>query len=161
MLLSSHLLGEVQEICDRVGVIAGGRLLVESTVAELRGGDRDPARRAEPLDRALAVAMRVGRRRRGRGRRRGAAGVRAGRPAPELARALVAADVDVHELHTVERSLEDVFFDLTRTQLPRGGAGMTAVLTPAVPLARGTRAELLPAAALAGALGAGRRLARC
>ena len=40
VLLSSHLLAEVQEICDRVGVIAGGRLLVESTVAELRGGDR-------------------------------------------------------------------------------------------------------------------------
>jgi ABC-2 type transport system ATP-binding protein len=37
VLLSSHLLGEVQQICDRVGVIAGGRLVAESTVAELRG----------------------------------------------------------------------------------------------------------------------------
>ena len=34
---------------------------------------------------------------------------------PELARALVAADVDIAELSPAERSLEDVFFDLTRT----------------------------------------------
>src|SRR5438128_5054081 len=32
VILSSHLLAEVQEICDRVGVIASGRLLAESTV---------------------------------------------------------------------------------------------------------------------------------
>src|SRR3954466_4170642 len=37
VLLSSHLLAEVQEICDRVGVISHGRLLRESTVADLRG----------------------------------------------------------------------------------------------------------------------------
>jgi ABC-2 type transport system ATP-binding protein len=35
--------------------------------------------------------------------------------APELARALVGAGVDIAELTPVERSLEDVFFDLTRT----------------------------------------------
>ena len=59
VLLSSHLLAEVQEICDRVGVISGGRLLVECTVAELRGATAILLVRAEPLDRALAVAMRV------------------------------------------------------------------------------------------------------
>jgi ABC-2 type transport system ATP-binding protein len=35
--------------------------------------------------------------------------------APELARALVGAGIDITELTPVERSLEDVFFDLTRT----------------------------------------------
>ena len=113
VLLSSHLLAEVQEICDRVGIIAGGRLLVESTVADLRGatGIRLVA---EPLDRALAVAMPVA----------GddavevdGAALRVSGPAaqaPELARALVGAGVDITELTPVERSLEDVFFDLTR-----------------------------------------------
>jgi ABC-2 type transport system ATP-binding protein len=115
VLLSSHLLAEVQEICDRVGIIAGGRLLVESTVTELRGAT--VIRLAgSPLDRALAVAMRV-------------AGddavevvdgeLQLSAPAdrvPELARALVAADVDITGLHSVERSLEEVFFDLTRTE---------------------------------------------
>src|SRR5258708_36995266 len=32
VLLSSHLLGEVEQICDRVGVIRDGRLVAESTV---------------------------------------------------------------------------------------------------------------------------------
>jgi len=114
VLLSSHLLAEVQEICDRVGIIAAGRLLVESTVADLRCATAIRLV-AEPIDRALAVAMRVA------GddavevdgpvlRVSGAAG-----QAPELARALVGADVDITELTPVERSLEDVFFDLTRT----------------------------------------------
>jgi ABC-2 type transport system ATP-binding protein len=47
VLLSSHLLGEVQQLCDRVGVIAGGRLRTESTVAELRGAS-SLLLRAEP-----------------------------------------------------------------------------------------------------------------
>ena len=114
VLLSSHLLAEVQEICDRVGIIAGGRLLVESTVAELRGatGIRLVA---DPIDRALAVAMTVA----------GDDAVEVDGPvlrvsgpaaqAPELARALVGAGIDITELTPVERSLEDVFFDLTRT----------------------------------------------
>ena len=114
VLLSSHLLAEVQEICDRVGIISGGPLLVESTVAELRGATLIRLA-ARPLDRALAVAMRL-------------AGddavevvdgeLRVSAPAgrvPELARALVAAGVDIHGLHSVERSLEEVFFDLTRS----------------------------------------------
>jgi len=37
VLLSSHLLGEVQQICDRVGVINQGKLLRQATVGELRG----------------------------------------------------------------------------------------------------------------------------
>ena len=114
VLLSSHLLAEVQEICDRVGIVDGGRLLVQSTVAELRGATAVRLR-AAPLDRALAVAMQVagedavevvdGRELR----------LAAGEDAvPALARALVTAGVDITELHLVERSLEDVFFDLTR-----------------------------------------------
>ena len=33
--------------------------------------------------------------------------------AAEITRALVAADVDVHEIRPVERSLEEVFFEMT------------------------------------------------
>jgi ABC-type multidrug transport system ATPase subunit len=48
VLLSSHLLGEVQQVCDRVGVIAEGKLLRQGTVDELRGrGNLRVA--AEPL----------------------------------------------------------------------------------------------------------------
>src|SRR4051794_885121 len=116
VLLSSHLLDEVQEICDRVGVIDDGVLLRESTVSELRGG-ASLAARGEPVDRALAVAMRVA----------GDDGVRldgerllvdlAPDRAPELVRALVAEGVDVHEVGSVERTLEEVFFEMTRDEL--------------------------------------------
>ena len=114
VLLSSHLLAEVQEICDRVGVINNGRLLRESTVAELRGSSTLRVR-GVPLDLALATAMRLA----------GDDGVRVegeelllalpADQAPDLTRALVADGVDVHEVTSRERSLEEVFFEMTAT----------------------------------------------
>jgi ABC-type multidrug transport system ATPase subunit len=148
VLLSSHLLAEVQEICDRVGIIDGGRLLVESTVAELRGSS-GILLRARPLDRALAVAMRLagddaveviteppadpaaGR------------GLRLAAPpelVPELARRLVTAGVDITELRHVERSLEEVFFDLTRT-LPALAIGQADQVHQADPTDQARRAD--------------------
>jgi ABC-type multidrug transport system ATPase subunit len=116
VLLSSHLLDEVQEICDRVGVINNGVLLNESTVSELRGG-ASLAVRGEPVERALAVAMGVA----------GDDGVHLDGErllvdltpdrAAELVRELVAAGVDVHEVGSVERTLEEVFFEMTRNEL--------------------------------------------
>jgi ABC-type multidrug transport system ATPase subunit len=116
VLLSSPLLDEVQEICDRVGVINHGVLLKESTVAELRGG-ASLAVRGEPVDRTIAVAMRLA----------GDDGVRVDGEqllvdltpdrAPELVRELVAADVRVHEVRSTERTLEEVFFEMTRNEL--------------------------------------------
>ena len=116
VLLSSHLLAEVEEICDRVGVIARGRLLVESTVSALRGGRRLRVV-ATPVDRALAIAMRVA----------GEDAVRLERDAvlvdvppertPAIVRALVTEGLDVHEATVTERSLEDVFFEMTDTGL--------------------------------------------
>ncbi|GAA3278720.1 ABC transporter ATP-binding protein [Nesterenkonia halobia] len=38
VLLSSHLMGEVEQICDRVGIIRRGEMVMESTVAQLRSG---------------------------------------------------------------------------------------------------------------------------
>ena len=37
VLLSSHLLGQVQEICDRVGILANGRLVREGALRDLLG----------------------------------------------------------------------------------------------------------------------------
>jgi len=112
VLLSSHLLAEVQEICHRVGVIHDGRLLRESTVADLLGTPRVQVR-AEPVEEALAVAMRLA----------GDDGVQVDgaellvalpeERSAELVRALVVAGVDVHSVHPSDRSLEDVFFEMT------------------------------------------------
>ena len=118
VLLSSHLLAEVQEICDRVGVINGGKLLRESTVAELRG-EATLRVRATPEDAALAVAMRAAG---DDGVRRTGDGLDVALPAaaaPALVRDLVAAGVDVHEIASAERTLEEVFFEMTTNELEK------------------------------------------
>ncbi|MFC7448201.1 ABC transporter ATP-binding protein [Rhodococcus daqingensis] len=112
VLLSSHQLTEVQDICDRVGVIVAGRLEAESTVAELRGGSSILVR-ATPPDRALSVAAAIA----GAesvSRVDGGLRVDAGEEfAPRLIAALVAAGVEVFDVHSSERSLEDAFFEMT------------------------------------------------
>ncbi|QLY31432.1 ABC transporter ATP-binding protein [Nocardia huaxiensis] len=114
VVLSSHLLSEVQEICDRVGVISGGQLLTESTVRELRGA-ASLFVRAEPLELAFPAVRRVV------GDRSAlltATGIRVDAgvaKAPAVARAVIEAGADLLELRTDEKSLEEVFFEMTET----------------------------------------------
>jgi ABC-type multidrug transport system ATPase subunit len=113
VILSSHLLAEVEEICDRVGVISRGRLLEESTVAELRGG-RHLRVVATPLDRALSVGMRFT-----ENAELDGDAVLLDLPderTPDVVRALVGDGLDVHEAVVTERTLEEVFFAMTRDQ---------------------------------------------
>ena len=56
VLLSSHLLGEIEQICDRVGVIRSGELVAEGTVAELRGADQLRIQ-ADPRELAHSVLL--------------------------------------------------------------------------------------------------------
>ena len=66
VLLSSHLMGEIEQVSDRVGVIRAGELVAEGTVDELRG-QAGLRVRAEPLEAAArrrsAAARRDGHRR--------------------------------------------------------------------------------------------------
>jgi ABC-2 type transport system ATP-binding protein len=41
LLLSTHLLGDVERVCDRVVILHGGRILRQGTVAELRASRHD------------------------------------------------------------------------------------------------------------------------
>jgi ABC-type multidrug transport system ATPase subunit len=113
VLLSSHLMSEVEQVCDRVGVIRGGRLVGEGTLDELRG--RASLRvRAEPLvaaervvatvptvehvailDDCLHVAAAPG-------------------AAATINRTLVEAGIAVSELRVERASLETVFLELTQ-----------------------------------------------
>jgi ABC-2 type transport system ATP-binding protein len=112
VLLSSHLLGEVEQICDRVGVISGGRLVIQSTVQELIG-ETGVLVRAEPAERAQDVLSRMF------GpelvsRRDGAIYLKTDPShSVEINRQLISCGVGVSELRPVERSLEEVFFQLT------------------------------------------------
>ncbi|MEU8897230.1 ABC transporter ATP-binding protein [Nocardia sp. NPDC048505] len=110
VLLSSHLLSEVQEICDRVGVISGGRLLTETTVAAMRGS-AGLFVRAEPAAVAFtALRTALGTAALSPGGIRVEAGADS---APLVARLIVEAGAALYELRTEEKSLEEVFFELT------------------------------------------------
>ena len=124
VLLSSHLLGEVQQVCDRIGVLSRGRLLREGTVAELRGQGALLVT-ARPLEQAHAVARRL------LGPDRVAVqdgALRLEAEPDQAARVnceLVTAGVAVSALGWAERTLEDVFLELTN-QPPSGEGGADA-----------------------------------
>jgi ABC-type multidrug transport system ATPase subunit len=112
VLLSSHLLGEVEQICDRVGVINNGKLVTQSTVQELLG-EEGVLVRAQPADAAQDLLTRMF------GpeavsRHDGAIHLKTnpGRSV-EINRQLMASGIAVSELRPYERSLEEVFFQLT------------------------------------------------
>jgi ABC-2 type transport system ATP-binding protein len=112
VVLSSHQLGEVEQVCDRVGVIQAGRLIAEAPVAELRG-TAAVWLVAEPVERALAIAESF----------EGVDAVHAENGglrvlldpdrAADLNARLVHAGLRVSELRPLVRSLEDVFLELT------------------------------------------------
>jgi ABC-type multidrug transport system ATPase subunit len=113
VLLSSHLMPEVEQVCDRVGVIHRGALVKEGTVDELRGG-RSLLVRAEPLDQAsrlLEGLPEVGGVQTDGGVLRISTDPEA---APAINRALVRAGVAVSELRSERASLEEVFLELTQ-----------------------------------------------
>jgi ABC-type multidrug transport system ATPase subunit len=112
VLLSSHLMAEVEQTCDRVGVISKGRVVGEGTVDELRGRESlwlraEPLEQAERVVRALRGIDEVAR---SDGGLRVAADSTA---APAIARALVEAGVELGELRPERASLEKVFLELT------------------------------------------------
>jgi ABC-type multidrug transport system ATPase subunit len=112
LVLSSHLMGEIEQVCDRVGVIRDGSLVAEGTVEQLRG--RAGLRvRAEPLSEAARVVEAI-------------PAVDAvtsvdgvldvavdTAQAPVINRALVEAGIAVSALYPQKASLEDVFLELT------------------------------------------------
>ncbi len=113
VLLSSHLLGEVEQICDRIGVILRGKLVVERTMEELRGREEGLLVRAEPLEEAARVAQdlpEVEEAQVADGMLRITADPTR---AAEINTGLVNAGLRVSEVRPVERSLEEMFLELT------------------------------------------------
>lgn len=112
VLLSSHLMGEVEQACDRVGILDRGHLVAEGTVEELRGRGGLMVR-ADPPEEAATVARVI----------QGVAGVevRDGtiwldadpELAPEISHKLLSAGIRVREVRPARRSLEEVFLHMT------------------------------------------------
>ena len=121
IFVSSHLLSEVEAMCDRVGVMAQGRLVAQGTPRALRGAtDRV---RIDVDD--AAAAIRAGGTLSGvtltaDGTGTLTATFEDGVGPADLNAALVHAGVRVHALIPVQHSLEDVFLQLVEgADVPR------------------------------------------
>lgn len=108
IILSSHLLDEVQKICDRVAILDHGKLIAEGRVTDLVSGASTLFIAASPIEKARAIA---GDRATTHGE--GLAVAIAREEAPALLRSLVTQGVDVFEARWLTQSLEDVFLSRT------------------------------------------------
>ncbi|MFI9010912.1 ABC transporter ATP-binding protein [Actinosynnema sp. NPDC053489] len=112
VLISSHLLGEMEQIADRLVVIGRGRLIADATTERIVGGlghVRVRVLTPEP-DRLLAGL-------RGRGFEAERVDAREllveGATAEEVGALAHACDVPLHHLSEVRQSLEDAYLELT------------------------------------------------
>ena len=113
VLLASHLLNEVEQVCDSVAILSKGKVVARGGVQELIGGqnrlrirttDDDAASAVlEGLDWVTSVATDQG------------ALIVSAEPArsPEVSEALAAAGIYIAELRPEETSLEEYFLDVT------------------------------------------------
>ncbi|MBV9192983.1 MAG: ABC transporter ATP-binding protein [Solirubrobacterales bacterium] len=115
VVLSSHLLAEVEELCNRVAIVREGRIVYEGMISELKRGAGTTYRLATTDDeRALAVC----RAQRGindlRVQHQRICFTASGEAAvAELSQALVEAGALIHTLAPETVTLEDLFFSLT------------------------------------------------
>jgi ABC-2 type transport system ATP-binding protein len=122
VLLSSHLLTEVEEVCNRVAIVRTGKIVYEGEIADLKRG-AGTVYRLETTDDDRAIA--VCRAQRGISevkREHGRIAFSADEAAvAELSQALVEAGALIHALAPQTVTLEDLFFSLTE-----GGDGAKA-----------------------------------
>src|SRR5713226_2356943 len=126
VLLSSHLLNEVELTCDRVGVIAKGKLVAEGTVDELRArsGGRTLRIHATPLEQAQRLLESLLNPDQVRVIDGSLVLTVDPAQAASINRRLVADGVDVSALRVDEQSLENVFLQLTEAPtLPSPASG--------------------------------------
>lgn len=113
VFLSSHLLGEVEHVCDRVAIINLGEIVREGAVADLLEGKSHLRVEASPLDRAAEVLrehwpvekntlwLTVS---------------AAREDTPHVVRRLVEHDVDVFQVTSQRQTLEEYFLDVVREE---------------------------------------------
>ncbi len=127
ILLSSHILSEISQTCDRLLVIHDGKLVAQGSESDLSGGsigrievevigpgERDVGARAIAAIRALPTVKSAGISH----EESGSARLVVEAPAslrPQIVRALVAADVDLLRIDYGAPELESIFLQLTRT----------------------------------------------
>jgi ABC-2 type transport system ATP-binding protein len=119
VLLSSHLLAEVEELCDRVAIIRAGRIVYEGAIDELKASAAS-AYRLRTSDNATALGVCQAQTGVAAARIEGAdIRMEAGEPTiAELSVALIEAKLRITALVPESATLEDLFFRLTEGSTP-------------------------------------------
>jgi ABC-2 type transport system ATP-binding protein len=112
ILLSSHLLGEVEQLCTRIAVLNQGRKVFEGQVADIKAARGRVALRTPDFAGATALL-------RERGIISGSIdgkyiALNEGRTTAEVAKALVTADIPVQGIWHEEQTLEDFYLTLVK-----------------------------------------------
>jgi ABC-2 type transport system ATP-binding protein len=122
IFLSSHLLAEVEQLCNRVAVIGHGRLLAEGTIAEVVGNDNGRPDYRLVVDDARSALRILGNKAQAtgappEGQKGEEIGLAVGPEGPgPIVRELVAGGVEILALIPAQPSLEDLFLTLTEDQ---------------------------------------------
>jgi len=114
ILVSSHLLAEVQQTVDRIVIIAGGRLVREGTIAELADPARASVHVRSPEAATLQQAL-VGAGAQVETLTQEQLTVR-GMPIAAIGHLAFTSGVELHELRTATTDLEEIYFRLTAGQ---------------------------------------------
>lgn len=111
VLVSSHLLSEIQLLCDRVAIIVKGKIIRTDTVANLLAEKSSMIWHCQPIDKAYQILSKFT-----------DCYIRhdnqivsadCGEKVAEWHRALVAGGIDILEMRREFPTLEDLFLDLT------------------------------------------------
>jgi ABC-2 type transport system ATP-binding protein len=120
VLLSSHLLAEVEELCNRVAIIRSGRIAFEGSLEDLRAGAGASRYRLRTtdLERARAVLLRAGQAREVETENGELTFTASEEDVAALSRELVAEGLGITALVPERLSLESLFFELTESKEP-------------------------------------------
>ncbi|GAB4544287.1 MAG: ATP-binding cassette domain-containing protein [Anaerolineales bacterium] len=120
VLLSTHLLNEAQNICDRVLIINKGKIITEDTTenlqARLAGGERVLLRVRGEADDLVDTLKQIKGVQKVEAQEDGAVefGFSAGKDLrPEVAKQIIKAGYDLLEMRPLGMSLEEIFLELT------------------------------------------------
>ena len=114
VLLSSHLLNEVEQTCDRVAIIDHGRLLYQGTIEDLVGKEKTVKITVDRLEEAYSILSVVPALEVSRNGTQSLYVKMADDQIPDVNRLLVERGIRVMELSPQRKTLEQVFLRLTR-----------------------------------------------
>ncbi|PGY07532.1 ABC transporter ATP-binding protein [Bacillus sp. AFS031507] len=115
VIVSSHLLSEMEMMCDRIGIIQNGRLIDVQLVHELVHGETEMTYEMEvvPSEKALALLETYYPNVRANRSRNGITVELPKEEIPNLVKTFVSEDIQVFAIKEVAKTLEDRFLELT------------------------------------------------